>query len=171
MSMFDENQQKTTEYKFASAGITDFLEDFNTPKQPQNIDENYSELENLETEEPEKVLPDKLQTSASVAKSSASILTIALDSALSNVFGLIAKDSPDNFKADDEQREELQKAITEYTKLKGGDIPPGLALVILVISIYGGKGIMAVQLRKANKRNEELEAENARLRGLNEKEQ
>jgi hypothetical protein len=169
--MFDENPQKPQEYNFASGGISDFLEDFNTPKQSKDINEDFSELESIEYEKSEKILPDKLQTSASVAKTSASILTIALDSALSSVFAFIANESPEDFKADDDQREELQKAFTEYTKLKGGEIPPGLMLIILVISIYAGKGITAVQLRKANKRNEQLEAENARLRALHENEQ
>ena len=172
MSMFDENQQNTPEYKFASGGISDFLEDFNTPKQPQNLsDDLFNDFPSEEPEAENDVLPDKLKTSTSVAKASASILTIALDSALSSVFGLIADESPEDFKADDDQREELQKAFTEYTKLKGGEIPPGLTLLILVVSIYAGKGITAVQLRKANKRNKQLEVENARLRALHEKEQ
>jgi hypothetical protein len=149
------------------------MSEFNVPKQEQNISEYpesdslFSEIEDENEEPGNDILPDKLQTSTTVAKASASILTIALDSTLSSAFALIANDKPETFKADETQQEELQKAFTEYIKLKGGDIPPGIALIILILSIYGSKGVMAVQLRKANKKNELLERENARLRVIN----
>lgn len=167
MSIFNEpSQNASSEYNFASGDISVFMDEFNTPKQHQDIQEDDFPDFEVPEDETDNVLPDKLQTSTSVARSSASMLTIALDSSLSSVFGLIANDSPDTFRADSAQREELQKALTEYIKLKGGDIPPGVTLIILILSIYGGKGVMAVQLRKANKRNEELEKENARLKAL-----
>ena len=147
-------------YNFVSSGISGFMDEYQQPKQEQNIREDVfdafpTEPEEIHDEQPDG-LPERLQASASVAKASAKILTTALDSTLSGVFGFIAKGDSTDFRADDAQRDDLETAFAEYIKLKGGDIPPGVALLILVISIYGGKGALAFQLRKANTEKELL---------------
>lgn len=143
-------------YKFASSGIDDYLNELKQPKQVQDIDEaeGLEELDNLQPEADDEPMA-KLQASNSVAKASGSLLTIALDTTVSTAFGLWAGDEPQNYKADDNEREELERAIGEYVKLKGGDIPPGFALVLIILSIYGSKGAMAFQFKKAKKEMEE----------------
>ena len=154
------NNPENNPYNFVSSGISGFMDEYQQPKQEQNIREDVfddfpAELEEIHEKQPDG-LPERLQASASVAKASAKILTTALDSTLSGVFGFIAKGDSVDFRADDAQREDLETAFAEYIKLKGGDIPPGVALIILVLSIYGGKGALAFQLRKANTEKELL---------------
>ena len=149
-------ENTTQEYTFASGGIDDFVNDFNRPKLDTNLNE-WDDLNKLppETEIDEQAEPlEKLKATSAVANASASLLTIALDTSLSTVLGLYAGDDAENYKADPDQREELEKAIAEYVKLKGGDIPPGVALILIVVSIYGSKGAMAFQFRKVKKQAE-----------------
>jgi hypothetical protein len=49
-------------------------------------------------------------------------------------------------------------------ELKGGDIPPGVMVIILIFSIYGLKIPTAIQLRKANTIIATQRAENKKLR-------
>jgi len=171
MGLLDNEASKGNEnepYRFASGGIGDFMADFNREKLDTNVDET-SDLENLppETVEDEQTEPlEKLKANASVANASASLLTIALDSSLSTVLGLYAGDDAENYKADADQKKELQTAIAEYVKLKGGDIPPGVALILIIVSIYGSKGAMAFQFRKMKK---ESEAKDKKIAELEEK--
>lgn len=157
MSLLDEPKD---EYKFVSNGISGFLDEYQQPKQEQPINDTVfddfpTDTEEIPDEHPNG-LPDKLQASPSVARESAKILTTALDSSLSGIFGFIAKSEASDFKADPDQRDDLESAFAAYIKLKGGDIPPGIALLLLVVSIYGSKGALAIQLRKANTEKEAL---------------
>src|ERR1035437_9873575 len=161
----DTPEAETETYAFASTGIGGYLNELKAPKQAQDIreDDNLEDLEDLQPEQKPEPL-EKLQATNAVANASASLLTIALDSSLSAVFGYIAGEEASNYKADEDQREELEKAISEYVKLKGGDIPPGIALLILVVSSYGGKGAMAFQVRKLNKESAEKDKLIAEMR-------
>jgi len=157
MFKLNNEQQEEKPYKFASGGIDSFIGEFQTPKQEQDIDENagFEELDELQPEQKREPL-EQLQASAGVANATASLLTIALDSSLSTMLAMFAGDDSENYKADSDQRDELEKGISRYLLIKGvDDIPPGVALLILVVSIYGGKGAMAFQVRKLNKLNEE----------------
>ena len=151
-------------YKFASSGIDDYLDELNQPKQDLGIDETagYEELNDMQPE-PDSEPLEKLKASNAVAKASGSLLTIALDTSLSTAIGLWAGDEPANYKADDNEREELEQAISEYVKLKGGDIPPGFALVLIILSIYGSKGAMGFQFKKAKKELDEKDNRIAEL--------
>jgi hypothetical protein len=151
-------------YQFASAGIDDYIGELNQPKQAHDIDEaeGLEELDDMQPE-PDTEPLEKLKASNSVAKASGSLLTIALDTSLSTAFGLWAGDEPQNYKADENEREELEQAIGEYVKLKGGDIPPGFALVLIILSIYGSKGAMAFQFKKAKKQLDEKDNRIAEL--------
>ncbi len=156
MSLLDSENEEKKPYTFASGSIDDFMAEMNRPKQAQDINETdgLDELETLQPETPDEPL-EKLQATPAVALATASLLTIALDSSLSTVLGLYAGDEPDNYKADPEQRQELQAAIAEYVKLKGGDIPPGVALILIILSVYGTKGAQAFQYKKLRKEQEE----------------
>lgn len=175
MSLLDQSSPAPGGYAFASQGFDDYMADLNTPKQEQpGTGDDFAGLDDLNPPAPPEgeeggeggdgTLPDHLQTPLSVARASASMLTIALDSTLSAILGVVADDDPARFKADPDQREELKAAFTEYVRLKGGDIPPGAALALLVASIYGGKCALAVQLRRANRRARQLESQVADLR-------
>ena len=164
MSLLDnpENNTDATDgkYTFMSKGISDFVGEYRQKKQEQPISDNIyddfpEDTEEIQEETTEE-LPRKLQASASVARATAKILTTTLDSAMSGIFGFISKGDASDFKADEDQRDDLETAFAEYVKLKGGDIPPGIALLLLVVSIYGTKIPMAIQLRKYNTEKEAL---------------
>jgi hypothetical protein len=161
MGMLDQTtdtEQKP--YVFASGGIDNYMKELKQPKQAQEIDETegLDELNDMQPEQEVEPL-EKLKASNAFATSSASLLTIALDSTFSTLLGMYSGDEPENYKADEDQRDELQKAIAEYIKLKGADIPPGFALVIIILSIYGTKGAMAFQFKKLKKENEAKDKE------------
>ncbi len=153
------------DYQFASSGIDDFANEFKKPKQEQGIDEA-SDLDNLQLiddDKPDAPL-DKIRANVKVANATGSLAAMALDGGMSTIIGLfIAKADPKEFKANPEEKETLEEAFAEYVKLKGGEIPPGLAILIVILAIYLPKGANAFQLRKANERIDELEKRNAEL--------
>ena len=117
--------------------------------------EGLEELETLQvTEKPEK---EDLVMKSSVANASGKLLATVIDTSLPAALGFLAKEEGSGYKADEEDRAELEKALGEYMKLKGGDIPPGMMVLVLVLSIYGAKIPMAIQHRKMNVERLELE--------------
>lgn len=122
---------------------------------------NISEAEGIEefealqdAEKPEK---EDLVMKSSVANASGKLLATVIDTSLPAALGFLAKEEGCVYKADEEDRNELEKALGEYMKLKGGDIPPGMMVLVLVLSIYGAKIPMAIQHRKINAERQELE--------------
>lgn len=163
MGLLDGNTiEEKTGYAFASGGIGDFINEFKLPKQDQPIDEaeGLDQIENFD-EEPERKEPlENIRARVSVANATGSLLAIAVDAGVSTLLGaVIAKGDPQDYKANDTEKEELQNAISEYVKLKGGDIPPGVALIIIVLSIYGPKTALAFQSRKFNEKEAEYQKE------------
>ena len=164
MGLLDGNPAEQTpgkdDYQFVSGDIAEFMNDYKRPKQDQPIDETDG-LDDFTQQPDDQELEDKplenLKARVSVANATGSLLATALDAGISTILGtVIAKGNPSDFKADEEQKEELTLAISEYVKLKGGDIPPGVALIIVILSIYGPKTGLAIQMRKFNEREEEL---------------
>ena len=98
-----------------------------------------------------------LKGTSSVANASGKLLATVIDTSLPAALGFLAKEKGSVYKADEEDRAELEKALGEYMKLKGGDIPPGMMVLVLVLSIYGAKIPMAIQHRKMNVERLELE--------------
>jgi len=159
-------QEPEKPYSFMSGGINDYLNEINQPKQPQDIDE-YPDEENLsafqDTGKEDEPL-ETLKARAGVAKATGALLATALDAGLSTLIGtFIAKGDPADYKADEEQKSELETAMAEYVKLKGGDIPPGIALLIVVLSIYMPKGVVAFQVRKLELENAEKDRQIAEM--------
>ena len=146
-----ENEQS---YSFASGGIEDFENELKIPKQQQDIDEAEG-LEDLgDLEEPE--MQEGLRAKASVANSTGSLLALTIDSIIPTGLAMLAdEEDPSEFKASPDEHDELKKVLSEYTKLKGADIPPGVGVLLVLLAIYGPKAFMAVKLRKANKLNRE----------------
>ena len=155
--LLDNVDEKTDKYNFVSDGISDFLNDYQQPKQEQNIREDVFDSFPIETEEihDESEEPPRLKMPENVAKESANMLTIALDSSISGGLGLISKSDSSVFRADEDQQEQLASAIASMVRLKG-DLPPWMALLVLIVTIYGPKVPLAFQLRKANTEKEAL---------------
>jgi hypothetical protein len=144
------------DYAFASGDISNFMTDFGAPLQQTGVDEN-ADLEELNQfeqevndEEPE---PERIRANVQVSKATGKLLTIVTDSSISAIFAFVAKDGDVNaYKATPEERTELENAFTEYTRLKGTDIPPGMALMLAVGSIYGAKLPKVIVQRKNEKK-------------------
>ena len=153
--MLGDEKKINTEYP--TGDLESLLTEIQSPKQNMNISEaeGLEELETLQvTEKPEK---EDLVMRSSVANASGKLLATVIDTSLPAALGFLAKEEGSGYKADEEDRAELEKALGEYMKLKGGDIPPGMMVLVLVLSIYGAKIPMAIQHRKMNVERLELE--------------
>ena len=140
-------------YSFASGGIDGYMKELSRPKQPLDIDESegLDELIDLQPTETDEPL-EKIKANNAVANATGSLLATAIDTGLSTIIGsFIAKGDPDDYKASPEKKDEMASALSDYVKLKGGDIPPGMALMIIIMSIYLPKGVVAFQVHKLEK--------------------
>ena len=150
---------------YPTGDIASFIEEFNQPKQDMNLDI----AEGLDSLEPFDDAPSgKLDTTTTRAAASAGgrMIAAVIDTTIPMTLGMIAKESPDEFKATDSQREELEAALTEYMALRGDDIPPGVMVLILVLTIYGSQVPHALALRKQNLRQEQLDQREEELKRL-----
>lgn len=138
-------------YEFASGGIGDFMQNFSQPLQETGVNEmsDLSMLDQPEDEIIEEQEPERIMANAQVSKASGKLLAIITDTSLASVLALAAKDTDvSKYKASPVEREELQAAFTEYTRLRGTDIPPGLALFLAILAIYGSKIPTVLSSRK-----------------------
>lgn len=91
------------------------------------------------------------------ALSSAKFVVTSIDFGISEIAGMISKEKDvSKYRADDEEKNELQQVYAEYLKDKAGDIPPGLMCLIMTGTIYGPKLKTAFDQKKANERETEL---------------
>ena len=160
------NNNSPVNSNYPTGDIASFIEEFNQPKQDMNLDiaEGLDALEPLEEDMP----TGKLDTTATRAAAGAGgrMIAAVIDTTIPMTLGMIAKESPDEFKATDSQREELEAALTEYMALRGDDIPLGVMVLILVLTIYGSQVPHAFALRKQNIRKEELDQREEELKRL-----
>ena len=151
---------------YPTGDIASFIEEFNQPKQDMNLDI----AEGLDTLQPfdDQLPTGKLDTTTTRAAAGAGgrMIAAVIDTTIPMTLGMIAKESPDEFKATDSQREELEAALTEYMALRGDDIPPGVMVLILVLTIYGSQVPHALALRKQNLRQEQLDQREEELKRL-----
>lgn len=159
------NNNSPVNSNYPTGDIASFIEEFNQPKQDMNLDI----AEGLDSLEPFDDAPSgKLDTTTTRAAASAGgrMIAAVIDTTLPMTLGMIAKESPEEFKATDSQREELEAALTEYMALRGDDIPPGVMVLILVLTIYGSQVPHALALRKQNLRQEQLDQREEELKRL-----
>lgn len=161
--MFTGNTNNTTEEinEYPSGDLKAFLDDYTTEKQDMNIDESeglddFDAITGNAANEEEENEPVSLQMRAGAARASGKLITTVIDTTIPAILATIAKDNVEEFKAAPEDREELEEALTEYMKLKGGDIPPYVMVIILINTIYLSKIPKVIELRKLNKKQEEL---------------
>ena len=150
---------KPDNYEFVNAGnVNDFMDRFNQPKQDMNLEDTPPDLPIDEIQEEAdqglKALP---------AKATGRIFASLIDSTLPVGLSLLAKGRLEDYKASEDQRTELEHALAEYFKVKGTDIPPGIAIVLIILTTYLTKIPQALQDRKNNTLRAELEAEKAEL--------
>jgi hypothetical protein len=150
---------------FATADISEFVSELNQPK--QEFEQPHSVFDELPNEpDPEPEPQERVTTSMTKTASNAAgkLVLSVIDNAIPMGLGLIAKTEADKFKATPSERAELEEALSRYMELQGGDIPPGLMVIILVLGIYGLKVPTAIQLRKQQTVIDEQTAEIERLK-------
>ncbi len=157
--MIGETTQNTNpNTEFPTGSLDGFLYEMAQNKQDMGISETF-----IDTEPDDEMpnLPDEpspeIQVKTAPAKATARLITTVIDNTIPAAFGAIAKGNSSEYKASDDEREELTEALTEYVKLKGGEIPPSFMVLILIVTIYGSKVPMMLQQRKLNTEREELE--------------
>jgi hypothetical protein len=151
----NENQQN-----LATGGdINAFIEELTQPKHPFEQTESIfdalpSEPAPITAHPAEKITT---QMTAGAANASGKLVVSVIDTVIPALQAWLAKSDSEEFKADSSDRAELENALSEYMKLKGGDIPPGVMCIILVLAIYGSNIPKMLELRKINTEKEKLE--------------
>ncbi|MCL1867661.1 MAG: hypothetical protein FWF72_01750 [Paludibacter sp.] len=156
----NEKQQQTSEYKFVTSDISEFMNELHQPK--QEFENSESIFDNLPEDEPQTEKQEDFQANPKVAQSTAHLIVTTIDAVIPETMAFAAKqETSDFFKADKETKKELEDAFTEYIKLKGAkDLPPSVMIIILLLVAYGIKIPAMLQMRKSAT----LQEQNERLR-------
>ena len=143
------------------ADISSFVAELQQPKQEFAQSESIFDALPEETptpeNEPQPREPIRTQMTQGAANASGKLVVSVIDTVIPALQAWLAKTNADEFKAAEPDRAELETALSEYMKLKGGDIPPGLMCVILVVAIYGSNIPKMLEMRKLNTEKERLE--------------
>ena len=147
----------TTEHK--RDPFDDFLDSLKQPRQvmtaeEQDIVPEDPELPDLDEAE-EKETPAEQRARYNLSMIPAKTMVNIVDMAFVQVNSMIAKQKVDG--ATEEEKDSLVEAAANYMKEKDIDISPGAMLVVMVLVVYAPKVWQAVELRKANEKNEMLQ--------------
>ena len=160
----------TTEHK--RDPFDDFLDSLKQPRQvmtaeEQDIIPDDPEVPDLEDNE-ERETPAEQRARYNLSMIPAETMVNIVDMAFTQVNSMIAKQKVEGASA--EEKDSLVQAAANYMKEKDIDISPGAMLVVMVLVIYAPKVWQAVELRKANEKNEllqrQLEEERAKRKLL-----
>ena len=156
MSIFDQHTEtEEQDYHFASGtDINDYLSEMGAEKQDMNLSDTLDEDLPFDTETEEQTM----QMPSDVANATGKMFASVIDTVLPETLAMLSKGDVEDYKAAPTDRKELEKALGKYLAIKGTDIPPGVMLLILILSIYGMKVPQALQERKFNNKMQELEA-------------
>ncbi len=172
MSVLDKIGKQEETYHFATGSdLGDFMSEMQRPKQNMGADPAEG-LENITpNEEPieEHTSPVGVQMQKGAAEAAGNLVFTVVDTVLPETLAFISKDKVEVYKANEGQANDLKEALTNYMRLKGGDIPPGVGVLILILMTYVAKLPMAFERRKLNEKERELE-ERERLLELRERE-
>ena len=150
---------ENTTHNFATADIKEFVNELNVPK--QEFEQKTSIFDNLPEDVAQEIEPQepkvKTKMTTGAANASGKLVVSVIDTVIPSVQAWFAKDDTDGYKAPESNRSEMEEAFSRYMELKGGDIPPGLMCLILVITIYGSNIPKMLEMRKLNTEKENLE--------------
>ena len=156
----EENKEKNS--------LVDYFDNLAKPKQNLGVagpgyemPEPEHDLDNY----PPQITPEDLkhkQIALEASQFTANIVVETIDVAFSEIGGLIAKlDTEDKrkLKADEDTKPILVDAWANYLKDKGGELSPGVLLIILVLGVYAPKIPLIFEMRKLQKANADLSGE------------
>jgi hypothetical protein len=174
------NDELEDEYKFSDGDISSFMDDFSQPKQDMGLSDDVDDDPYFgeETEEPlgasmpvdngESLTLGGLMT-MSQAREMSKGLVVGLDSMASGIMGSLNGGDKTPFVLDNEERSQLITSLALVLKHNNAQISPTWGLITTFATIYGGKTILLVQLRKERKKLEEMEERYKKLERENEK--
>lgn len=149
--------------KQAGDPFDEFLDSLKQPRQVMEqhyiepIEDELPEDTDEETEQETQESPEEQKRRYSLSMIPAETLVNCVDLAFTQVNSIIAKQKVEG--ATDEEKDSLIQAAANYMKEKEIDISPGSMLVVMVLIIYAPKVYQAVELRRANEKNERLQRE------------
>ncbi len=138
-----------------------YLDNLKQPKQNLNVEIEQDNQE-IDSYLPDEITAEDLQHKKAALEASrftADIVVETIDVAFVETIGFLAKLSKEDkqeLKTDDETKENLSNAWANYLKDRGGELSPGVLLIILVLGVYAPKIPLAFELRKLKKQNSEL---------------
>lgn len=147
----------TTEHK--RDPLDDFMDSLRQPRQvmtaeEQDIIPDDPDVPDLEENE-ERETPAEQRARYNLSMIPAETMVNIVDMAFTQVNSMIAKQKVEGASA--EEKDSLIQAAANYMKEKDIDISPGAMLVVMVLVVYAPKVWQAVELRKANEKNEMLQ--------------
>jgi len=170
MGLFDraaENEQsEVKQHKFISGNVGDLLSDLKRNKQDTGVDEteNLSDLETQESEIIEDEPMQKLKARKDVSDVAGSSMALMADSFLPVLLAIFLQDDPENYKCTEDERESLEQAFADFSRIQGIEMPPWVVLAGTVLGIFGYKAYHGFKVKK-------LEAENKRLQDIVDKQE
>ena len=170
-----ENNTTEAEKIKVPTNVDDLLAEMNLPKQdftpkteiPGSGSENtntQSEIhnqENYQFNDPSIISPADLAK----AKASATFVVNAIDIGASEILTMIAKGKdPEPYTATESEKADMVEVWAEYLKDKGGDIPPGVMVLIMIIVVYGPRTKAALDNKAKDEAMEAQKTENEKLK-------
>lgn len=151
------------DYHFEDGDIS-FINEMTQPKQPMNIQER-PELEpigggNLDVIEDDGEHDELI---AAAVDETASLITETIDGGAAFGLSLISKNSIESHRATSDQKERLRKIVYIYCDKTGGYIPLWLQFIILIVGIYGSQIPAAMQARKINLLEQQVEEQKKKI--------
>ena len=163
-----------SEYKFADGDISSFMSEFSQPKQNMGLSDDVDDDPYFgeETEDlPGASMPvdngDYPTIGGSLtmaqAREMSKGLVIGLDSMASGIMGSLNGGDKTPFILNNEERGQLISSLALVLKHNNAQISPTWGLITTFATIYGGKTILLVHLRKERAKLEELGERNKKL--------
>ncbi len=150
------------DYHFEDGDLS-FINEMAQPKQPMNIQER-PDLQplggNLDVIESDGENDELI---AAAVDETATLITETIDSGAAFGLSLISKNSIEEHRATTDQKERLRKIVYVYCDKTGGYIPLWLQFIILVVGIYGSQIPAALQARKINMLEQQVEEQKKKI--------
>lgn len=150
------------DYHFEDGDLS-FINEMAQPKQPMNIQER-PELQplggSLDVIESDG---DNDELVSAAVEETATLITETIDSGAAFGLSLISKNSIEEHRATTDQKERLRKIVYVYCDKTGGYIPLWLQFIILIIGIYGSQVPAALQARKINMLEQQVEEQKKKI--------
>lgn len=152
---------------FASQGQQ--IQDFEAPPMPE-MEPTVEDAEVLEEPDPDRPYGDaptvtsddvrNVQNMRILQEPTAKIIVGVMDTVIPLVVMLLMKNvAEESMKLEKSEREELELAWAAYLGDKNVQVSPGVALIVCIVTVYGGKVISVMQDRKQREERNALYAQ------------